>query len=44
MVKIGKSAQRAKKVHLHFKPLLVMLFTPGRDTYNFPHIGQKVLA
>jgi hypothetical protein len=36
-------AQRAKKVKVRFKPLLAMLFTPGRDTCNFAHIGLKAL-
>jgi hypothetical protein len=39
----GKIAQRAKNVQLRFKPLLVMLFTPDRDTCNFPHISLKAL-
>jgi hypothetical protein len=43
MLKLAKIAQRAKKVKVRFKPLLVMLFTPGRDRCNFPHIGLEAL-
>ncbi len=39
----AKIAQRAKKVQVRFKPLLVIPFTPGRDTCNFPHISLKAL-
>jgi hypothetical protein len=37
----AKIVQRAKKVQVRFKPLLVMPFTSGRDTGNFPHIDLK---
>jgi hypothetical protein len=40
---LAKTAQRAKNVLLHLKPLLAMLFTPGRDTGDFPHINLKAL-
>jgi hypothetical protein len=40
---MGQIAQRAKNVHLRFKPLSAMLFTTGRDTGNFPHSGLKAL-
>jgi hypothetical protein len=40
---MAKIDQRAKNVYLRFKPLLAMLFTPGRDTDNFPHSGLKAL-
>jgi hypothetical protein len=36
-------AQCTKNVYLRFKPLLVMPFTPGRNTDNFPRIGLKAL-
>jgi hypothetical protein len=40
---MAKTAQRAKNVQFRFKPLLVKLFSPGRDTGNFPYIGLKAL-
>jgi hypothetical protein len=43
IAELVKTAQRAKNVQVRFKPLLVMLFTPGRDICNLPHIGLKAL-